>query len=309
MHHSGVTVIIPAYRSGHRLVATLESLAGQTVAPERVLLSFDAAQGYEPPRLPHVPGLEVVRQPTRMGWVAHTNWLIRSVRSAHFLLLYHDDTLSPAYLERGLEALAANPRAIVAHGACHYHGLRGDTVETPSIRGDRLARAREFLRRGPAAAELAQRGIIRSGMLGSRAHLRSRRSDGMFSNTLWSLEIVLHGESEAIAGESYDKYLDPDGLSRAYHGRSTEERSRMLAESVANCAAMLADSGIEDPHREELLHSWTSWVLGLEGHWNVLADEPSSARRGVGELRREIAAFAANVAASLVTRERPPCGQ
>jgi hypothetical protein len=126
----------------------------------------------------------------------------------------------------------------------------------------------------------------------------------MFANTLWSLELLFSGDSIDCPGQYYDKFLEPDGLSRRYHGRSREERSRMLAESVANFATMLAERGVQDPEREELLRMWTLWLLGLQGAWNVLADEPSSDLRTVAEIKAAFAGFVADVASSLVTPAR-----
>jgi hypothetical protein len=299
-----VTVLIPAYRSDERLVRTLQSLADQTCPPAIVELSFDAAPGHEPPPLPPLPGLRVRHQPNRLGWVAHVNRLLELVSTPYFMLIYHDDTLTHEYVGKGVAALEADPAAVVAHGAVRYHGLRNDVLATSSISGDRLDRIREFLRRGATSAELAQRGVIRSAVLASRPHFRSRRSDGMFANTLWSLELLLFGDSIAIEGEYYDKFLEADGLSRAYHGRSREERSRMLAESVVNLATLLADHGIEHADSVELVRMWTSWLLGLEGHWNVLGDEPSSDSRTVRDVRSAFAGFVADVASSFVTPPR-----
>jgi glycosyltransferase involved in cell wall biosynthesis len=304
MKKPAVTVLIPAYRSGERLLRTLESIAQQTYAPTSVELSFDAAPGYEPPPLPEVPGLHVRHQPQRLGWVAHVNFLLESVDTPYFMLLYHDDTISPGYIAAAIAALEADPAAAVAHGSVRNHGLRSDVLATESIRGDPVERVREFLRRGPTSAELGQRGVIRAGVLASGAHLRTRRSDGMLSNTLWSLELLFSGDSINCDGQYYDKFLDPDGLSRLYHGRNREERSRMLSESVASFATILAERGVQDPQREQLLRDWTLWLLGLQGPWNVLADEPSSDLRTVAEVRLAFAGFVADLASSLVTPAR-----
>jgi glycosyltransferase involved in cell wall biosynthesis len=296
-----VTILIPAYRSDQRLVRTLASLQQQTCAPAVVELSFDGAPGYAPPELPALPGLRVCHQPRRLGWVAHVNRLLERVSTRYFLLLYHDDTITPEYVERAVAALDANPAAAVAHGAIRYHGLRDDVLATASIRGEPVDRVREFLRRGPTAAELGQRGVVRSTVLQSGAHFRSRRSDGMFANTLWSLELLLSGDAIDMPGQFYDKFLDADGLSRAYHGRTREERSRMLGETVANFAAMLTDHAVPGDTIEDLVRCWTDWLLGIQGNWNVLADESSSDTRQVHEVRAALAGFIANVAASLVT--------
>jgi hypothetical protein len=220
------------------------------------------------------------------------------------MLLMHDDAITPGYIGAAVTALESDLEVTVAHGSVRNHGLRTDLVTTGPIRGSSLDRVREFLLRGPTSAELGYRGVTRSDVLATGMHMRSRRSDGMFANTLWSLELLLSGHSTLLEGEYYDKFTEPDGLSRDYHGRSREQRSRMLAESIANLAALLADHGVADADREELLRMWAEWVLGLEGHWNVLGDEPASGARTVADVRSAFAGFAADVAASLVTPPR-----
>jgi hypothetical protein len=123
----------------------------------------------------------------------------------------------------------------------------------------------------------------------------------MFSNTLWSLELLFSGDALHCQDQYYDKFVDPGGLSRSYHGRSREERSRMLAESIANLATILAVHGVQDPEREEFLRTWTTWLLNLQGWWNVLGDEPSSDARTVAEVRAAFAGFVTDLASSLVT--------
>jgi hypothetical protein len=120
MTQPAVTVLIPAYRSGQRLVGTLESLAQQTCRPVKVELSFDAAPGYEPPPLPEVPGLHVRYQPQQWGWVAHVNLLLQLVDTPYFMLLYHDDAISPGYIAAAVAALETDSAAAVAHGSVRY---------------------------------------------------------------------------------------------------------------------------------------------------------------------------------------------
>ena len=304
MTDTAVTIVIPAYRSDERLVRTLHSVAAQTFPPAVVELSFDAAPGYVPPPLPHVPGLRVRHQPVQLGWVAHVNRLIEQVSTPYFLMLAHDDSITPRYLRAAVDALQNDPRAVVAHGAVRNHGLRTDICATDSIRGEPVERVREFLRRRPTAAELGWRGVTRSGAIAAGVHLRTRRSDGQFSNTLWSLELLLLGDAISLEGEYYEKFTDSDGLSRIYHGRNLEERSKMLSDTVANVATLLTDHGVTGPEREELVRMWAEWVLTLGGNWNALTDGPVSDARSLKELRPAIARFIADLAASMMTPPR-----
>jgi len=296
---AAVTVIIPTYRPDARFVRTLESIAAQTHAAVFVNVSVDPAPGHEMPKLPDVPRLTVFHQPARLGWVGNTNALLPTVRTPLFTALSHDDTLTPNYIEKCVAELSASPQAIVAHGAFRNHGARDDHFATPSISGPRHERLKEFIRRGPHMAELGWRGVARSSVIGRGIRLRTRRSDGHLSNVLWAMELLCYGESIEVAGEYYDRFIEADGLSRQFHKRSTAERSAMLADNAACVLDMAREVGLPADETEWIVREWIQWLLGLQGNWNVLADEPNSDQRTVAETRPAMARFAANLALSL----------
>ena len=217
-----VTVLIPSYRPDHRFVRTLESIRDQTHRAVWVNASIDPAHGHTMPQLPQFPNLTVIHRTTRLGWVGNTNALLATVRTPLFLMLSHDDTLTPDYLEKCVAALSPEPDAVVAHGSVRHHGLRQDAQTSASICGTRIERIKTFFRRGPHLAELAWRGVSRSWQLERGLRLRAKRSDGHLSNTLWALESVCHGASIDVPGIFYDRFVEADGLSRAFHQRSVE---------------------------------------------------------------------------------------
>jgi Glycosyl transferase family 2 len=291
-----VTVLIPAYGSDERLLRTLDSLRRQQHPDVSIHLSFDHKPGYAPPPLPDLQGLRVTHQPRNLGWVAHVNALVDTLRTPYFMVLAHDDAISPEYLLRAVAALEHDPTAVVAHGIVRNFGLRSDTIETPSITGDRTQRIAEFLRLRPHVAELGWRGVVRRELLTRGLRLRTRRSDGQFSNTLWALELLFYGGALAIPTIAYEKYTEPDGLSRVFHRRTAAERSAMLADTVACLADAVAEHGLEPSDAEMAVVGWAEWLLWLQGNWNVLAEEPRSDARSLAELRPALAQFIANVA-------------
>ena len=296
---TAVTVIIPTYRPDARFVRALECLQAQTHAAVYVNVSVDPAPGHVMPRLPDMPRLRIIHQPTRLGWVGNTNALLPTVQTPLFLPLSHDDTITPGYIERCVAPLTANPQAVVAHSGFRNRGVREDEMTTPSITGSRRERLKTYLDRGPHRAELGWHGVIRSELIGRGLRLRTRRSDGHLSNTLWVLEMLCHGDSLDAPGECYDRYIEPDGLSRQFHKRSTAERSAMLADNAACLLDMARDVGLPADETEWVMTRWIQWLLELQGNWNVLADEPRSDHRTLEETRPALARFVANVALSL----------
>jgi hypothetical protein len=304
---AGVSVLVPAYRPAN-LQRTLDSLAAQSVLPTSVHVSLDHAPDVEAPDLPALPGLVVHRQAQRLGWVGNVNWLLARVDTPFFIILAHDDCLSPEYLADCTAALRETPQAVVAHGQCHHHGIReGEVAFTEAIRGTPFARVISFLDRGPHLAELGWRGVVRSSVIDAGVHLRCARSDGQFSNTLWALELLTLGESIALAQVHYAKHTDVLGLSRQFHRREAAEKSRMLADNLACLVEVLAVRQFPPEERQLILSRYAQWLLELEGAWNVLSDRADFSQMAYSELRPAIAQFVANALLSLAAAgERRP---
>lgn len=298
---TGVSVLIPAYRPTGRLLDTLQSLAAQSLPPARVHLSLDFAPDAEPLELPDLPGLVVHRQQQRLGWADNVNWLLGQVTTPFFMILGHDDCISPGYLAETVAALQAHPEAVVAHGQCRHYGVRGGEIAfTTDLRGGRYARVLEFLERKPHLAELGWRGVVRTSALQSGLRLRHVRSDGGFSNTLWALELLTLGESVALPQVHYDKHTDPvAGLSRDFHRRDVGEKSLMLADNLACLVEVLGKAGFSESEQHELLARYVQWILELGGAWNVLSDRADFEQMSYPELLPAVTRFIANALLSL----------
>ncbi len=300
-----VTVLIPAYRPAAPFASTLQSLAEQTHPRMRVLISLDHAPDQALPELPALEDLTLQQQPSRLGWVGNVNWLLGQVETPYFLILGHDDCLSPAFIEATVSALRQRPEAIVAHGQTRHSGVReGEVAGTGPIRGDRLDRVLEFIRRKPHTAEMGWRGVTRSSAIAAGLRLRTRRSDGMFSNTLWALELLCHGESIEVADVYYDKYTHAThGLSRDYHNRTRQQKTAMLADNLACLLDVLREAGFAEAEQEHVVAEYAEWLLGLRGHWNVVGDQPDSDSVAYSEARPALARF---IACSLVSLSARP---
>ena len=135
--------------------------------------------------------------------------------------------------------------------------------------------------------------------------LRTRRSDGQFSNTLWALELLLHGESEGLPQIRYEKYTDPvAGLSRVYHRRTREQKSAMLADNLACLVDVLRDTGFSEDEQQLVVCRYAAWMLSLQGNWNVVVEELNSDAMTYAEVRPALAELLANALVSMA-RPRP----
>ncbi len=300
-----VSVLVPSYRPETSTVACLESLAAQTHPRVQVLLSLDHAPNHHPPEFPAQKDLQVYQQPKRLGWVGNVNWLLRQVRTPYFMILSHDDRLSPTFISEVVAALQKDPSLIVAHGATHHFGIReGEVAFTPDIRGERMERLLDFLGRRPERAEMGWRGAVRSEAIKAGLHLRSRRSDGMFSNTLWVLELLTHGASAGIEGIHYDKFTDPVlGLSRDYHRRSRAEKSAMLADNLACLVDIVKSAGFTEQEQQILISRYAAWLLSFKGTWDVLGDTPGTNRETIQTILPAVTEFMANTLLSMLDKK------
>lgn len=297
-----VTVLIPAYRPDERFTRALASLAAQDHPSVRVVVSLDHAPDHRRPPLPPIEHLQVHEQAARLGWVGNVNWLLSQIRTPYFMVLAHDDALSPTFLSRAVSALQGDPLAVVAHGQTCHEGVReGEVAATDSIRGSPVERVLEFLRRGPHLAEMAWRGVARASLVDRGLHLRTRRSDGQFSNTLWVLEQLLHGDSLAVPDIEYRKVTNPDlGLSRDFHRRDPAQRRLMLADNLACVVDVLRSAGVGEPERSRILAGYAQWMLGLGGPWRIAGP---AAGPLPPELRQGLPALADFIAQALLSLE------
>ncbi len=310
-----VTVLIPAYQPDRsEFGECLASLRAQTHPRTVVCVSWDRGQEDPPPNLPELPHLIWHTQPQRLGWMDNVNWLLGNVDTPYFTVLGHDDRLSPDFIAKTVALLEQRPEAIVAHGETHHFGVReGEVAFTPAIRGDRLTRVLEFIDRGPDRAEMGWRGVMRSSAAAG-IRLRGRRSDGMFSNTLFVLELLVRGDSEAIEGIKYEKYTHPvTGLSRDYHRRTAEQKSAMLADNLACLVDVLRDARFSDDEQELVVARYAEWLMALQGNWNVISEAENSDTQTYADVRPAMARFLANALVSMAAeppeRDEPKTGE
>jgi hypothetical protein len=305
---AAVTVLVPAYRPNHRFVATLASLAAQTHGELKVHVSLDHAPDHVMPALPPVGDLDLVmtRQPQRLGWVGNVNALLESVATPYFMILSHDDCLTPGYIAGAVAVLESRPDVIVAHGDVRFHGVRdGEIGHSADIRGERLTRVRELLSRGINLA-LGWRGVARASAIGRGLKLRTRRSHGLFSNHLWEIELLLYGESAAVSGVYCDKYTDNTGLSRSHHRLDADEKSSSLADNIASLVDMVVSNGLDPHEQEEVVSGYLDWILSLQGYWDVVSDDGASSAMPFGSVRSRVARFASRIALNVAATELPP---
>jgi glycosyltransferase involved in cell wall biosynthesis len=132
---SGVTVIVPAWNAERHLGEALESILGQDLAPDQVILVDDGStDGTERTARAFAPRVTYVRQ-ERGGATAARN---RGAALARHPLHAHvdaDDVLPPGSLRARVEALRADPTLEAASGHVqNFHSPELTDAERARIR-------------------------------------------------------------------------------------------------------------------------------------------------------------------------------
>lgn len=295
---SQVTILIPAYKPSDRFIATMQSLAAQTYRDCLVHVSVDDCEASRQIPLPDMGRMRVVvtRQPRRLGWVGNVNTLVAMVSSPYFMVLAHDDCITPRYVERAVDVLDRSPDVITAHGGIRWHGIRdGEVGLGCDIQGEPIDRIRQCMATGPHLT-LGWRGVTKAVAIDRGLRLRSRRSNGLFANHLWELELLLLGGSVAISDIYYDKYTDPTGLSRTYHTLSYDQKTTALADNVAALVEMVGFHGLDVREQEEIVSSYIKWLLDLGGAWSIFGKVLNARDASQGSDRSALERFAAQIA-------------
>jgi len=121
MTSSSIAVVVPVYNRATTVLPTLESIAAQTLAPQRLVIVDDgsrdgSAESIERWIAQRQPAFEarVIRQPNG-GVSSARNRAIRDVDDCQWFAFLDSDDCWPAdLLERAARALAADPTAIAA---------------------------------------------------------------------------------------------------------------------------------------------------------------------------------------------------
>jgi len=113
-HDERVGVIVVNWNSGDLLLPCVESIVGQTIAPERVLIvdnaSTDGSLGDLEERFPQV---EVLRQPVNRGFACGNNIAIEKLVDVDWIALLNPDAIAyPDWLENLLASARQHPTVV-----------------------------------------------------------------------------------------------------------------------------------------------------------------------------------------------------
>lgn len=145
-----VSVCIPAYNAASFLPAALDSVLAQTFAEFELVVSDDASVDDTPAVCARYrdPRFRAVRSEDRLGQAGNWNRCVELARGEFVIVLHADDELEPAYLERAVAALDADPDVGLVHCAVEHIDEQGRTLSVQRLlERDLVDRDGEILRR------------------------------------------------------------------------------------------------------------------------------------------------------------------
>ena len=162
---NGVFIAMPVYRGGEVIEETIRSILDQEFKDFHLVMSVD---GEDDPtveicrKYASDPRIDVVVQPTRLGWPGNFNWLVENCDREFFCYWQQDDLATTGYLAALRRELMARPDASIAHTDVQWFGASFDRTSTPSIEGDPLSRIMQHIE---AIRYEPLRGLMRVSML------------------------------------------------------------------------------------------------------------------------------------------------
>ena len=214
---------MPAHNSAGFVRATLDSLAAQTWPDLEVLVGDDASTDKTLEVVREFAALHsnvrVVERESNLGWLANTNDLVRRASGDLVFLAFHDDTVAPTYVEKLVQALDDNPRAVLAFsdlelvhpgGARELRAFRDlDGVRMPLARGLAMAHS-------PTSWWVTIHGLFRASAARQVGGLRPNDAGEYGADWPWIMHLCLLGEFVRVPEPLCLKAARPDSVSRTW---------------------------------------------------------------------------------------------
>jgi glycosyltransferase involved in cell wall biosynthesis len=250
---TAVTVCVPVFNAAAFLGETLDSIAAQSFADIKVLISLDRSDDDSESvcrRYLHDRRFELIVQRERLGWVGNVNALIERVDTPYFCITPHDDLLAAEYLAE-VYALAASDPAI----ACAYSDVQGFGTSRPyfaqaDIRGTLIERVIDFLLNHFAVVPF--RGLIRRRNSNDRPYIPTGLRYDFAADTVWMLHIALRGELRRVPSMLYAKRYHDASVHAPWRNWPREKLIVLWAEQAAACARIALEH-VDDPRDREVV--------------------------------------------------------
>lgn len=216
-----VSICVPAYRSDEFIAETLTSALEQTLQDLEIVISNDG--GHATPALDSFARNRRIRirhQSRRLGWVENSNMALGMGRGLYRMILPHDDTLKPTYVEKCLDLLESAPEAFSAHSDIEFNPP-ARPIQAWEVRGgleERISYVMHHLHKGFSFRALMRWNPKRSEEL----RLSPNPPSDFAVDTIWILQQACFGELRRVPEVLYCKRMHARNTHTAWAGLSPE---------------------------------------------------------------------------------------
>jgi glycosyltransferase involved in cell wall biosynthesis len=271
-----VSIGLPVYNGENYLAESIEALLGQTYEDFELVISDNASTDSTPDICrgygKQDSRIRYIRQPRNIGLQPNHNFVIREARGELFKMTSHDDLYARDLLKRCVEALDANPGAVLAHCWEAIIDTSGTVIKlldyTAAVDAPRAPdRLRSLLFDG---WDDYTYGVMRTEVL-----LRTRMNGSHhFADRTINTELCLHGpfymvpewlyfrrdhaeRKEPYTVRSRCAYLDPRRASRLRH-----PVARLYAEYIWAYVDAIARAPMAAAEKAECYSHLARWLAG-----------------------------------------------
>lgn len=254
-----ITVCVPAYNAAAFIESTLDKVLQQSHPDMRVLVSVDLSTDDTAERcrtFERDKRFRVFAQGERRNWVDNINGMLDLVETDDFCILPHDDLIERDYLVALQSALDANGKAAVAFTDIVAFGELKGVVIQPSIGGDLFDRVMTFLCDHFDA--VAFRGVVRRSRAGGDLRLRMNPFSGYAADTLWMLQVLVHGELLRVPHKPEARYRKFYRIGSQHHQWlkwDRELRTEAWIEHCALCATLALGLPFTPEQKRLIVHA------------------------------------------------------
>lgn len=256
---AGVTIGIPIYRGKLFLEESLASVQTQTYAEIEVILSVDGPD----PECEEIcrkfltdSRFRLVIQPDRLGWMAHTNWLMSQVQTEFWHLQEQDDVLEQTFLETLVRYATEHPEVAAAYTDLRTFGTGDTHMEMSSVIGSPIIRQLKLIYEHFSG--VAPLGLIRTEALRMSGGLHFNEVENFAADTALMAGLARWGELHRLPFELYRKRVHGESTCAAWWEWPLERRFKAWQ---VHCLDMLRQALLIDatPQDRRLL-----WLAILE---------------------------------------------
>jgi hypothetical protein len=222
-----ITVGIPVFRGASIVGDALESVAAQTHANLRVVVSVDGRDVESAAvcrRYARDPRFEIVVQSEQLGWAGNVNWIMRQVSTEFAVYLAQDDRVEPTCYEILLDEARAHPDAVVISTYIQWFGAKAGVQTEPAVHGTPFERMLTAIECGVWFPFL---GLRRMSAARRTGDLLVDRDDSAMEDVNWVLKMLWLGPVRQIPMPLYHKRAH-GGMVTAGKQLWDQERARRI---------------------------------------------------------------------------------